>query len=133
MTANHSIITRATSASVDEVCSRLPQAAARHAFSVLGAHDLKEKLNSKGIAFERECRVFEVCNPVQARAILDRAIDVSAALPCRISVYSDGGRTVLATIKPAALLALFGGGKGAAIAAEVEASLVRIMEEAAQS
>jgi len=77
---------------------------------------------SKGVAFDRECRVFDVCNPQQAQAILQR--------PCRISAYTENGRTVLGTIKPAALLGLFGGTDGDEIAREVETSLVRIMEEA---
>ena len=33
------------------------------------------------------------------------------ALPCRISVYEDGGKTKLATIKPTAMIALYPIGK----------------------
>ena len=128
---NKSLITRSTDAPLDAVCARLPDIAKKHAFGVLGVHDLKEKMNSKGVPFERECRVFEVCNPQQAQLILKGDITVSSALPCRISVYSDGGRTVLATIEPSALLGLFSSAPvGAqAIAAEVRTELVAIMDE----
>lgn len=126
----HPIITRESSSSLEQVCARLPEISAKHKFGVLGIHDLKEKMVSKGVAFDRECRVFEVCNPQQAQKILQRSILVSSALPCRISVFAENGRTVLATIKPAALLGLYGGTGGETIASEVEDALVRIMDEA---
>jgi uncharacterized protein (DUF302 family) len=88
-------------------------------------------MNSKGVPFERDCSVFEVCNPQQAQRILSGDINVSAALPCRISVFTEGDRTVLSTIEPAALLGLFGSTSSgaAAIAEEVRKDLVAIMDE----
>lgn len=132
MSHNETIITRGTSASLEAVCARLPEISARHKFGVLGVHDLREKLNSKGVPFGRDCRVFEVCNPAQAGVILAGNIAISAALPCRISVFREGDHTVLATIEPAALLGLFGAAPegAAAVAAAVRKELVGIMEEA---
>ena len=129
---NSPIITRTTPLSVAAVCERLPGCAAKHKFGVLGVHDLKEKLVSKGLSFAQECRVYEVCNPQQAHVILSGNMTVSAALPCRISIYTDGGQTVLATIEPEALLKLFGAGSAEhrKIASDVRASLVAILDEA---
>lgn len=126
-----SLLTRTTTASLNDVCQRLPEIATRHKFGVLGTHDLKEKMQSKGVPFDRECRVFEVCNPQQAQKILQGDIGVSAALPCRISVYTEGAQTVLATIEPRSLLGLFGGASSdaARVADEVKTSLVAIMDE----
>jgi uncharacterized protein (DUF302 family) len=126
-----SIITRTTHAPLESVAARLPDIAKAHKFGVLGVHDLKEKMNSKGVPFDRECRVFEVCNPQQAQVILSGNISVSAGLPCRISVYAEGDRTVLATIEPAELFDLFGPvASGAeAVATEVRKELVAIMDE----
>ena len=128
---NPSLLTRTTTASLKDVCARLPEIAGKHKFGHLGTHDLREKMVSKGVPFDRECRVFEVCNPQQAQSILLGDINVSAALPCRISVYEEKGRTVLATIEPAALLGLFGAPPPGAekIAEEVRTALVAIMEE----
>jgi uncharacterized protein (DUF302 family) len=126
---NDSLITRTTELPLDTVCRRLPEVSHQHKFGVLGVHDLKEKMTSKGVPFERECRVFEVCNPQQAQLVLNQAIEVSTALPCRIAVYQEDGRTALATIKPTALLNLFGAAGAADIARQVEDSLVRIMDE----
>lgn len=126
---NEILIIRTTGQSIDDVCRRLPEVAQQHKFGVLGTHDLKEKMLSKGVPFERECRVFEVCNPQQAQAVLSRAIEISTALPCRIAVYQKDGRTVLATIKPTALLNMFGAPEASAIASDVEATMTKIMDD----
>lgn len=123
------VLTRSTSASLESVCQRLPEVAQQHKFGVLATHNLREKMVSKGVPFTRECRVIEVCNPAQAQEVLNASIAISTALPCRISVYEEGGRTILATIKPTALLTLFGVPGAAAAAQEVEDTMVRIMEE----
>jgi uncharacterized protein (DUF302 family) len=130
MKATH-LLTRTSNDSLETVCQRLPDVAQKHQFGVLGMHNLKEKMISKGVPFDRECRVFEVCNPQQAKEVLSRAMEISTALPCRISVYQEAGHTVLATIKPTRLLGLFDAPGAAAAAEEVEATLTRIMDEAA--
>jgi len=87
----------------------------------------------KGVEFARECLIFEVCQPQQAKKVLDENMSVSTALPCRISLYGDGGKTVLATLKPTTLLALFNNPQLKGVAQEVEDTIVKIMKEAAAS
>src|SRR6266498_136971 len=116
---------------VDRVAKDLESAVARHKFGVLGVHDLKTKLANKGVTFDRECRVFDVCNPQQAKKVLEANLEISTALPCRISVYQEGDVTRLATIKPTAMLDLFGTPGLKDVAREVEAALEAIMAEAA--
>lgn len=125
------LLTTASALPLETVCQRLPEISMQHQFGVLGVHDLRQKMTSKGVPFDRECRVFEVCNPRHAQKVLTENIAISAALPCRIAVYPEGGRTVLATLKPTALLTLFSAPGAAAVAREVEDTLVRIMAEAA--
>jgi len=127
------VLTRDTDLPLETVCQRLPDISAAHKFGVLGVHNLREKMESKGVAFGRECRVFEVCNPVHAGKVLGENIEISTALPCRIAVYAEGGRTILATIAPSALLTMFDAPSAAETAREVEATLLRIMEEAARA
>ena len=81
--------------------------------------------------FERECLIFEVCQPQQAKKVLDQNMSVSAALPCRISIYEEGGKTILATLKPTTLLAMFNTPQLNGVAQEVEDTIVKIMKEAA--
>jgi uncharacterized protein (DUF302 family) len=117
---------------LETVAADLAQAVVAHKFGVLGIHDLKQTLAKKGVAFERECRIFEVCNPHQAKKVLEANLEISTALPCRISVYTEGGRTKLATIKPTAMLSLYPNPELKHVAAEVEAVIERIMAEAAR-
>jgi uncharacterized protein (DUF302 family) len=56
---------------------------------------------------------------------------VCTALPCRISIYEEGGKTILATLKPTTLLAMFNTPQLEGVAQEVEDTIVKIMQEAA--
>jgi uncharacterized protein (DUF302 family) len=117
---------------LSQVVQDLEAAVARHRFGVLGVHDLKAKMAEKGVPFARECRIFEVCNPHQAKKVLEANLEISTALPCRISVYEQGGRTKLATIKPTAMIALYATPELKEVAEDVETTLERIMTEAAR-
>jgi uncharacterized protein (DUF302 family) len=117
---------------ISDVARDLEAAVARHKFGVLGVHDLKGKLNEKGVPFERDCLIFEICNPVQAKRVLEKHMEISTALPCRISLYSEGAGTKLATLRPSALIELYKAEGLEDVAGEVEDALVRIMDEAAR-
>ncbi|PKN61569.1 MAG: hypothetical protein CVU57_28865 [Deltaproteobacteria bacterium HGW-Deltaproteobacteria-15] len=116
---------------LDQVCHDLEKAVGDHKFGVMTIHNLKETMKKKGVEFDRECRIFEVCNPQQAKRVLEKNMQVSTALPCRISVYDEGGKVKLATIKPTALISQFNAPELQSVAKEVEDTLVQIMREAA--
>ncbi len=115
--------------SVAEIEERFPKVTAAHKFGVLGQHDLRRKLKEKGIPFDRECTVFEICSPLNAKAVLEADMAISTALPCRVSVYSEGGLTKIATLSPTRLLRVFGHPELAPAAAEVEKTIYAIMDE----
>ena len=117
---------------VNEVAAALQAAVQANHFGVMQVHNLKETMTKKGVEFGRECLIFEVCQPQQAKKVLDQDMSVSTALPCRISVYEEGGKTVLATLKPTTLLALFNVPQLEPVAQEVEDTIVKIMHEAAR-
>jgi len=117
---------------LDRVAKDLEEAAGRHRFGVLGVHDLKATMAKKGVDFSPECRIFEVCNPHQAKKVLEANLEISTALPCRISLYEAGGVRKLATIKPTTLIDLYSTPGLKAVAQEVEATLEAIMAEAAR-
>ncbi len=117
--------------SISEVARDLEAASQRHKFGVLMVHDLKAKMKEKGVEFDRDCLIFEVCNPQQAKKVLEKNAEISTALPCRISVYQEGGRVTLATIKPTVMLEMFKEAGLKDVAQEVEQTLFEIMQEAA--
>lgn len=117
--------------SVRELEKRLPEAAKKHQFGVLGIHDLRSKMAEKGVDFERDCLVFEVCNPQQAKKLLEGNMAISTVLPCRISVYEEGGKTKIATLLPTVLLGMFPNPELNPVAEDVERAIVQIMKDAA--
>jgi len=119
--------------SVDEVAQRLVAAVAKEKFGVLGEHNLKQKMEQKGVDFDAECRVFEVCNPQQAQKVLSANMAVANALPCRICVYEQGGKVFVSTLKPTALLGLFQSPQLQPVAEEVEAAITRMIDAACES
>ena len=120
-----------TDKTVTEVAAALQVAVQANHFGVMQVHNLKETMTRKGVEFARECLIFEVCQPQQAKKVLDQNMSVSTALPCRISIYEEGGKTILATLKPTTLLAMFNAPQLERVAQEVEATIVKIMKEAA--
>ena len=54
---NDLLITRHSALPVETVCRQLTESAVRHQFGVLATHNLREKIESKGLPFGRECRV----------------------------------------------------------------------------
>ena len=119
-----------TDKTVSDAATALQAAVQANHFGVMQVHNLKETMNKKGVEFARECLIFEVCQPQQAKKVLDENMSVSTALPCRISIYEEGGKTMLATLKPTTLLAMFNEPQLEGVAQEVEAAIVKIMEEA---
>jgi uncharacterized protein (DUF302 family) len=117
--------------SIDQASTDLEAAVKRHGFGVLHVHDLGTTLRSKGIAFDEQCKVFEVCNPAQAAKVLSADMRLNMALPCRISLFTEKGRTKIGLIKPAAMLATLSDDPALAqVAQEVEDKTMRMVDDA---
>lgn len=117
---------------ISDVARDLETASKKNGFGVLMVHDLKAKMKEKGVDFASDCLIFEVCNPHQARKVLEANPEMSTALPCRISVYPEGDVVTLATIKPTAMVEMFEEAGLQSLALEVERVLFKIMQEAAR-
>jgi len=125
-------ITVRTRKSLGEVRQRFEESAAEHKFGVLGVHDVADRLRAKGLPFDRKFYVYEVCNPVAAKKVLDTNVRIGTALPCRVTIYTDGGDVVLETLKPTAMLAMFGEPSLDGTAREIESAIEATMNEAAR-
>ena len=120
-----------TQKSFSHAVTDLEAAVAHHGFGVLHIHDLGATLRSKGIAFEEECKIFEVCNPGQAAKVLATDMRLNMALPCRISVFTEKGTTKIGMIKPAQMLSsLSQDVELEQVAKEVEAKSIQMVDEA---
>lgn len=126
------LIKLSTDKTVSETAAALQIAVAAHHFGVMQVHNLKETMVKKGVDFARECLILEVCQPQQAKKVLSENMSISTALPCRISIYEEGGKTIMATLKPTTLLGMFNAPQLKGVAQEVEDTIVKIMEDAAR-
>ena len=114
-----------------QAATDLEAAVKRHGFGVLHVHDLGATLRSKGIPFGQECKVFEVCNPGQAAKVLATDMRLNMALPCRISVFTENGKTKIGLIKPVQMLAALSPDAALLqVAKEVEAKTIQMVDEA---
>ncbi len=120
-----------THKSFEQAATDLEIAVKKHDFGVLHIHDLGKTLRSKDIAFSEQCRVFEVCNPLQAAKVLAADMRLNMALPCRISVFTQQGKTMIGLIKPLAMLAALSTDPVLLeVAEQVEAAVIRMVDEA---
>jgi uncharacterized protein (DUF302 family) len=125
------LVKLSTDKTVSVAAAALEAAVKANHFGVMQVHNLKETMAKKGVELVHECLIFEVCQPQQAKKVLDQNMSVSTALPCRISIFEEGGKTILATLKPTTLLAMFNAPQLEGVAQEVEDTIVKIIKEAA--
>lgn len=120
-----------TTKSPAQALADLQSSVKQHGYGVLHTYDLKQTLTSKGFDLLNACHILEVCNPKQAAAVLTADMGMNIALPCRISVYQDGGKTLIAMVRPTVLLASLSSSKElTAIAEQVEKDTIAIIETA---
>ena len=120
-----------TDKSFEQAATDLDAAVKKHGVGVLHIHDLGNTLRSKGMVFDEQCRIFEVCNPAQAVKVLAADMRLNMALPCRISVFTESGKTMIGLIKPVAMLAALSQDPTLLqVAKEVEESTIRMVNEA---
>lgn len=120
---------RESNLTVDQISEAIAVAAEAQGFGVLHQYDFQQILESKGYPIASSCRVFEICNPRQASEVLAADMSLNMALPCRVSVYEQDGRTVVGMIPPTALLALVSDNAAIASSArEVEAAMEAMID-----
>jgi uncharacterized protein (DUF302 family) len=123
---------RQTTGDIDAVGRRLEEAIKAHKFGILGVIDLQAKMREKGVEFKNPCRIYEVCNPHLAKQVLEKEMTISTALPCRISLYREGDKVTIATLRPTQTLGLFNVPELETLAQDVEKDILAMMDEAAK-
>ncbi|MBK7903300.1 MAG: DUF302 domain-containing protein [Proteobacteria bacterium] len=117
--------------SVDQAVADLETAVRENGFGVLHQYDLQQTLAGKGVELPQECRILDICNPKQAARVLAADMGMNVALPCRVSVYEDGGQTRIGMVKPTAMLASLSDSlELKRVAEEVESAVTRMIDAA---
>ena len=86
----------ATNKSVQEVIDCLKEVTAKYKYGIQHIHNVQETLKSKGIDLGNECQIVDICNPIVAEQFLSEDMSLSIIMPCKISVYTQDGDTMIA-------------------------------------
>ncbi|KEO81408.1 DUF302 domain-containing protein [Tumebacillus flagellatus] len=119
-----------TNKGIDEAVAAVEASLKNHKFGVLWQLDLPSKLQEKGVDFATPFRVLEVCNPVEAKRVLEQNLLVGYFLPCKVVVYQDAGMTKIGLPKPTALMGVLKDPELEEIAQGVEETLIQAINEA---
>ena len=82
--------------SVQEVVDNLKGVASKYKYGIQHIHNVQETLKSKGIDLGNECQIVDICNPIIAEKFLSEDMSLSIIMPCKISVYTQDGDTMIA-------------------------------------
>lgn len=118
-----------TNKNIKEAISSLEKSLKEEKFGVLWMFDIKEKLQEKGLDFEHDYLVLEVCNPHEAERVLKHNLLVGYFLPCKIVVYNDNGKTKIGMPRPTALINLVNNNEIKKLAKDIEERLVNCINK----
>lgn len=99
-------------------------------FGVLWKLNFKDKLKEKGIEFDRNFMILEVCNPHKAKEVLSKHIDVGYFLPCKLAIYEEGSTIKIGMIYPDMLIGLLNHSDMEDTAKEVQNILISAINNA---
>jgi len=94
-----------TSKSVNEAVVAVLKSVEQKGWSVFAVIDLQERLTAKGFV-QKPVKVIEICSAKHANSFLNKNRLVSLCMPCRITVFEDGG-VKIATMRPSVMAGLF--------------------------
>lgn len=119
----------ATEKSYEEALEAIKKSLGAHSFGVLWEIDFQKTLESKGLEFDRKFSVLEVCNPKQAKEVLEQNLEAGYFLPCKMVVYEDAGTVYIGMPRPTGLISMVDESL-LSVAEEVENTLKAAIEEA---
>ena len=118
-----------TEKTFDQTVAAVEKKAAERGFRVLHTHDIAATLAEKGFPGS-PLKIIEICNAKYASQVLDRDVRISLMLPCPISVFVQQGKTHISTLLPSSISQFFPEAGIEQLAAEVEAIVLQIVDEA---
>ena len=114
-----------------DVVKDVEKLAGEHNFRILHVHDVQATLAEKG--FKREpLKIMEICNSKFAHEALQKDITVSLFMPCKINVYTEGGKTKIKAMRPAAIAEFLPEAGLAELARGVDKIIVDIVDRSAR-
>ncbi|OCA82934.1 DUF302 domain-containing protein [Pseudobacillus wudalianchiensis] len=120
--------TKMVSIPLEEAVTKLESSLKSEKFGVLWQFNIQEKLQEKGVEFNKKFIVLEVCNPQEAKKVLEEENLASYFLPCKIVVYEENGQTKIGMPRPTVLISLLENDKLKEAAKDIEERLIGCMD-----
>lgn len=92
-------------------------------FGTLWEMNIPATLQGKGVEYNREAVILEVCNPKQAKRALEGNLQAIFLLPCKVVVFDSDGQTTIGMMLPSAMVEMLHDASLHAFAHEVEDAL----------
>ena len=125
----HFLYTVETAKSFEAAVEAVELGVAANGYRVMNTYDVAGTLATEG--FDRgPLKIIEVCNARHVDEILKKDITAALMLPCPIAVYTDGGKTFISTMRPAAFLEFSPASGLEAVAGQMEAVFLQIVNAA---
>lgn len=118
-----------TNKSIDDAIKSLEENLKEEKFGILWMFDIKEKLEDKGLEFNKEFKVLEVCNPFEAQRVLNENDLAGYFLPCKIVVFNDQQNTKIGMPRPTALINMLNDDKMKDLAKDIENRLIHCIDK----
>lgn len=117
--------------SIDKTLTRVKDELQKVSFGVLWEINFKDKLKEKGLSYDYNYWVLEVCNPPKAQAILNVNQHAGYFLPCKVLVYESKEGVIAGIAKPTEIIKLVTDDEDVkGLAGEVEKELIGAIEKA---
>ncbi|MDX8362444.1 DUF302 domain-containing protein [Cytobacillus sp. Hm23] len=113
---------------VSQILKDLEENLSKEQFSILWSFNIKDKLNAKGLEYNQDFYVLEVCNPFDAKEVLSITNQVGYFLPCKIVVYGEQETNKIGMVKPTTLMSILDDANLDSKANEIEQRLVKCID-----
>ena len=118
-----------TAKAFDDAVQAVEERTAAHGFKVLHVHDVAQTLRDKGFE-QAPLKIVEICSARYASRVLAEDVEISALLPCKVSVYVADGQTYLSALLPGVMADFFPTPAIREVAGEVDGIVRGIVDEA---
>lgn len=119
-----------TSKDFETAVTDLKKSLSENSFGVLWEMNFKDKLQEKGLDFNKNFKVFEVCSPPRAKVVLDQNLEAGYMLPCKMVVYEKEDGVRIGMMKPTSMAELMDDKGLTEVAEEVETILRKAIDGA---
>ena len=119
---------KTTDKNLNDAIESLKHNLKENGFGVLWQLNFKEKLEEKGLEFKDDFVVLEVCNPKQAKEVMDKDIHIGYMLPCKMVVRRENNQSYIGMTRPEMLIELSGNKELTEVAKKVEKLLRNSIE-----